>query len=107
MRPNVEFTRDPLRVELMPSTEGMELDYRTQPFSAATCRWEAIYVVVQLGVSGFFLTLTLRCFLRSKLTLAEVVAFRGGPTSYSIGATLRAGGRRYLRKRECSVATAA
>lgn len=61
MRPNVEYIPDPLRPELMPPMEGMELDYRTQTASEAACRWEAVYAVVQLGVAGFFMTLALRC----------------------------------------------
>ena len=60
MRPNVELTPDPMRVELMPPTEGMELDYRTQPFPIGLCQRDAIYTVVRLGVWGFFLTLALR-----------------------------------------------
>ena len=62
MRPNVERTPDPVRPELMPPTDGMELDYRTQPCSSGACRGDAIYACVQLGVFGFFLTLALRAF---------------------------------------------
>lgn len=60
MRPNVELTRDPLRPELMPPTDGMELDYRTQPCSARACRGDAVYAAVLLGVLGLLLTLALR-----------------------------------------------
>lgn len=46
MRVNIRDTSDPLDLSLLPPSQGMQLDYRTQPRGAGTDRAAAIYHIV-------------------------------------------------------------
>jgi hypothetical protein len=73
MQPNVEVTSDPIRPQYMPPTEGMELDYRTQPYADSVLRWDTVYSVISLGTYGVLATIGLRvlgAYLSSGLFLA-------------------------------------
>lgn len=80
MRPNVELTRDPLRLELLPPTGGMELDYRTTSFSPLGALEVTLAILLGGSLLGLVITLGLRVVspLASKMTflaLAVLVTF--------------------------------
>jgi len=77
MRPDVKTTTDPLDLTNMPPTDGMLLDYRTQPETDAAHRAWAVYRVVGTAVLALSLVLLFRlaaASLRSSESLVYSVA---------------------------------
>lgn len=60
MRPNVELTRDPLRAELLPPADGMELDYRTTSYTPVVATEISVALILTATLVGVGATLALR-----------------------------------------------
>lgn len=62
MHPTVETSRDPLRAHALPSTAGMELDYRTISGSERACQAATVYSLVVGTLVALSFTLGMRIF---------------------------------------------
>lgn len=68
LRPNVEKTRDPLNVDALPPTVGMELDYRTSPAASKNARTWTMLSTISL-LTGVVFAIVLFTRLLDVLTL--------------------------------------